>query len=323
MPRLRSAAPQRTGVAVPADGRLQLVLADGMALDVADHHLVIDAGDGLDELVASLPGGLDVRPGDLPALGLLALLPAEVPITHLNEVDDAAEFRLDADRDLQGDRIGAQAVDHHLHRAGKVRADAVHLVDEADAGHPILVGLAPDRLRLGLDARDGVEHDDPAVEHAKASLYFGREVDVAGSVDDVDHMVTPPGGRRGRGDRDPALPLLFHPVHGGGAFVRLADFVGHAGVEQDALGDRRLPGVDVGDDADIADVFDGTRPSHDRSSVPSRTTTGSGRRRGWPPPCDGYRLGASQQRRCCSQRRGVRRQAARTSADPCARGRRG
>ena len=61
----------------------------------------------------------------------------------------------------------------------EVRADAVHLVDEADARDAVLVGLAPDGLGLRLDAGDRVEHADGAVEHAQRSLDLGGEVDVA------------------------------------------------------------------------------------------------------------------------------------------------
>ena len=54
--------------------------------------------------------------------------------------------------------IGGQARAHHRDAAVEVGADAVHLVDERDARHPVAVGLAPHRLRLRLDAGDGVEH---------------------------------------------------------------------------------------------------------------------------------------------------------------------
>jgi hypothetical protein len=49
--------------------------------------------------------------------------------------------------------VGAQAVDDRLHRVFEGRADAVHLVDEADPRHAVAVGLAPDRFGLRLDAR--------------------------------------------------------------------------------------------------------------------------------------------------------------------------
>ena len=112
-----------------------------------------------------------------------------------------------------------------MSRRVEVGADAVHLVDEADAGDAVRVGLAPDRLGLRLDAADGVEDGDGAVEHAQRPLDLDREVDVAGRVDDVDPVVLPDGGRGGGGDGDAALLLLHHPVHGGGAVVDLTDLV--------------------------------------------------------------------------------------------------
>src|SRR4051812_36164133 len=64
-------------------------------------------------------------------------------------------------------------------------------------------------------------------------------------------MIAPKSRRCSRGDGDPALLLLRHPVHRCGAFVHLADLVDLLGVEEDALGDRGLACVDMGDDADI------------------------------------------------------------------------
>ena len=92
------------------------------------------------------------------------------------------------DRDLDRHGVRAEAVLDHLHAAPEVGAGAVHLVDEADARDAVSVGLAPDGLGLRLDAGDGVEDDDPAVEHAEAPLDLDREVDVAGRIDDVDAM---------------------------------------------------------------------------------------------------------------------------------------
>ena len=101
-----------------------------------------------------------------------------------------------------------------------------------------------------------VEHAHGAVEHAQRTLDFDGEVDVAGRVDDVEALAVPEGGRRGRRDRDAALLLLLHPVHGRGAVVHFADLVGLAGVIEDPLGRRRLAGIDVGHDAEVAVVLD-------------------------------------------------------------------
>ena len=72
------------------------------------------------------------------------------------------------------------------HGEVEVRAELVHLVDEADARDVVLVGLAPDRLGLGLDALLAVEHGDRAVEDAQRALDLDGEVDVARGVDEVD-----------------------------------------------------------------------------------------------------------------------------------------
>ena len=77
------------------------------------------------------------------------------------------------------------------------------------------------------------------------------EVHMARGVDDVDAMVAPLAGGRGRRDRDAALLLLLHPVHDGRALMDLADLVRNPGVEQDAFSRSGLAGIDVGHDADV------------------------------------------------------------------------
>ena len=161
-----------------------------------------------------------------------------------------------ADRNLNGDGVCLELGDDLIEGPLEVRTDAVHLVDETDARHAVLVGLAPHGLGLRLDAGDRVEHRDGAVEHAQRALDLGGEVDVARRVDDVDAVIAPEAGRRGRRDGDAALLFLLHPVHDGGAFVDFADLVRDPGVEQDPFCRRRLAGIDVGHDADIPRPFE-------------------------------------------------------------------
>jgi hypothetical protein len=66
--------------------------------------------------------------------------------------------------------VRGEAVDHRLDRALEVGADPVHLVDERDARHAVLVGLAPDGLGLRLDAGDRVEDGDGAVERSTSTV---------------------------------------------------------------------------------------------------------------------------------------------------------
>ena len=133
---------------------------------------------------------------------------------------------------------------------------AVHLVDEGDPRHAVLVGLMPDGLALGLDAFAGAEDHHAAVEHPQAPLHLGGEIDVAGRVDQVDLDVLPGEGDRGGVDRDAPLLLLGVVVGDGGALVDLAHAVAEAAVEQHPLGDGGLAGVDVGDHADVAEVVE-------------------------------------------------------------------
>ena len=183
-----------------------------------------------------------------------------------------AEVALGPDRQLDRHGVRAEPVDHRLDAALEVRADAVHLVDVGDARDVVLVRLAPDRLRLRLYAGHGVEQRDCTIEHAQRALDLDGEVDVARRVDDVDPMVGPLAGGRGRRDRDAALLLLLHPVHRRGALVDLAHLVGAAGVVEDALGRRRLARIDVGHDPDVPGLLERELARHGESLLCLRSS---------------------------------------------------
>ena len=99
---------------------------------------------------------------------------------------------------LTGIGLQFSRVADFVERAEEVGPFAVHLVDERDPRHVVLVGLMPDGFALGLDAFAGAEDHHAAVEHAQAPLDLGREIDVAGRVDQVDLDVLPGEGDRRR-----------------------------------------------------------------------------------------------------------------------------
>ena len=242
-----------------------------LALEVLVGERVVGLGDDLDHLLAPLRGvGLE-RLGDLDDVDLRAEVVAIQDRLHLDEVDDALEAVLAADRQLDRHRSRAEAVDDHVDAAPEVGAGAIELVDEADPRHGVLVRLAPDGLGLGLDAGHAVEDDDRAIEDAQAALDLDGEVHVPGRIDDVDLVVVPEAGRGRGGDGDAALLLLRHPVHRGRALVDLAELVDLLRVEEDSLGHGRLARVDVGNDPDVPRPGERYLAWHGRYS--SRTTT--------------------------------------------------
>jgi len=192
-----------------------------------------------------------------------------IPVNDRLAIDDIElpkEMILRSQRNEHRPRVRMELLAHRIDGRVKVRPDAVHLINKCNPGNPVLVGLPPDSLRLGLHAGHRVEHRDRAVQHAKGTLDLRREIDVAGGIDDVHPLLDglenlvnalflplrPRTGGGGRGDRNAALALLLHPIGHRGALVHLADLVDHAGVEKDALSERRLARIDVRGDADVA-----------------------------------------------------------------------
>src|SRR5699024_2956468 len=155
----RRPADHRVGLG--GDGQLphtgaDLLLGELFALEVLLHQLFGGLGDLLDELGAVLLGpGLQVL-GDLP--GLVRGTEAHITLgvtgpdhrLHRDQVDHADEVGLRTDRQLHHQRGGAEPGDDGLHRVVEVRTELVHLVDEADARHVVLVSLEPYRLRMTL-----------------------------------------------------------------------------------------------------------------------------------------------------------------------------
>ena len=250
-----------------ADGGLQLLDGDFLLHEDLLHEVVVAVGGGLQKLLAvqgRVFGELGRDGVHRLGVGHALVVGLEVPGSHGHEVHDAPEVILGTHGNLGGHGLRIQTVAHGLDGMEEVGTHAVVLVDEGDAGHAVTLGLAPHRLGLRLHAGNGIEYGDGAVEHAQGALYLGREVHVAGGVDDLEAVflavgcaagVLPKAGGGCGGDGHAALLLLDHPVHGGSAVVHLADLMSLARVVEDALGRRRLARVDVGHDADVARVL--------------------------------------------------------------------
>src|SRR5690606_16001161 len=96
------------------------------------------------------------------------------------------------------------------------------------------------------------ENADAAVKDFEGAIHFHGEVDVAGSIDDVEAMPLPEAGGGGGLNGDAALSFLRHEVHGGLALVHFAELVNFTGELEDALGGGGFAGVYVGENADVS-----------------------------------------------------------------------
>src|SRR5712664_2878000 len=178
----------------------------------------------------------------------------------LEEIDDPDEIIFTSEGELQRNGVGPKALSDGADDVVEIRAHAVHLVHEADTRDAVLVRLAPNRFRLRLHARDGVEHAHRAVQNAQRTFHFHGEVHMARRINNI-HAIflaeaVPGSGRRCARNGNAALALLLHPVHGGRAFIHRTDLVGHTRIEQDALRRRGLSGVDMRHDPDVAGILE-------------------------------------------------------------------
>ncbi len=155
---------------------------------------------------------------------------------------------------LHQERFGAQLFTQLFDDPKRIRAGAVHLVDERNARNLVTLHLAVDRDRLTLNAADAAQYQHGAVEDAQRSLHFDSKVDVAGRIDQVDLVSLVLDAGCGAGDRNPTLTLQFHMVHRGAIAVTadLFDLVNPSGVKQNPLAQGGFPRIDMGTNPDVS-----------------------------------------------------------------------
>jgi hypothetical protein len=146
-PLFLKAEPQKTGVKslamVPADSLVNLLGGEISCLEVGVEEFLGGLGDRLEQLLTILGGLIGEFGGDVDGLPHLAVVTLPDVTLHLDQIDDADEVGLGADRQLHDQRFGAETVDDRIDVGVEIGARAVELVDEADAGDAVAVGLAP------------------------------------------------------------------------------------------------------------------------------------------------------------------------------------
>ncbi len=127
----------------------------------------------------------------------------------------------------------------------------IDLVERGDDRQVVLEGEVAVGERLRLDPLGGVDDEHDAFTRRQRTADLVAEVDVAGRVDEVEDVVLPLDADVLRLDRDPPLAFEVHRVE-----VLLAHVAGldRSGQLEDAIRERRLAVVDVGDDREVANI---------------------------------------------------------------------
>ncbi len=146
------------------------------------------------------------------------------------------------------------------------QVDLVQDRDQLEPGLDCGIGVG-DGLRF--DPLGGVDHQQRSLARGEAARDLVGEVDVARGVDQMQVVLLAVVGRvgdpHGLGlDRDSALALEVHRVeHLGHVLAR----VDRPGELEDAVRERRLAVVDVGDDREVADPVHGSLVEVGRSRI--------------------------------------------------------
>ena len=174
---------------------------------------------------------------------------------HFDEVNYANKFVFRANGQLNRAGVSAQFFFNGVSRTDKIRTDTVHLIDVSNPRNVVFVCLAPYGFGLRFHPLHAVKAAHSTVQHTQRTFHLGREVHVAGSVNNVELAVFPHAVNSGRGNGDTSFAFLFHPVGYGRTIVRFANLMHFSRVVQNAFGCGGLTRINVRDNTDIADFL--------------------------------------------------------------------
>ena len=243
------------------------VVAPGQRADLhEERRILVDlrrrdtADDGLEEVVHTGVGQLlDQRRRGRPAVGDVRLALSLFLLVFVQVVDDPA-FEAGAVQHREIELLVVRAeldeeVEGLVECAGGVCVGPVGLVDDDDRPQPEPERSHEHVARLGHGALVGVDQQQHRVDHAEHTLHLAAEIGVARRVDDVDQVLLPLHRAVLGADGDAALALEVVAVHH--TLVDVGALAEHVGGAEDAVDQRRLAVIDVGDDGQVADLFSG------------------------------------------------------------------
>ena len=216
---------------------LDLLLGEGLALEVLLHELVVGLGhEFAKRLMRSLGSSAELL-GDL-GLGLLGAV--AMTGLHADEVDDAVEILAGAPGQRDGSQAHAKAFAEHVEAHIEVGVLLVHAIDEHGAGEAQVLGGVPKLDGGGLRALGGIDHEQGGLAHTHGRVGIADEIGIAGGVEHVDARALPVDRGDGGRDRELALDLFGVVVERGLGAVVAAQAGGLAGKVEHGLRERGL-----------------------------------------------------------------------------------
>ena len=240
---------------------LELVLGELLlAVQVLHHEIVVGLGHEVAQLVARGLGGIGVLGRNLLDALLLAA-GIEIARLHANDVDDALEVLVDADRNGHRSQTRTEARMQQRHGRVEVGVLAVDMVDEHGARQTHVLRLAPQLGGHDLRACHGVHHEQRHLGRLHGGQRVADEVGVAGRIKQVNLVVLVRNGGNGGADGEFAPDLLIVVVEVGFPVVRRAHAGRTAGDVQHRFGERCLAGAVLAHQHNVSHVF-GSRSCH-------------------------------------------------------------
>ena len=236
-----------------AQAALDLLLIERARVEVLLEQRVVALGGGFDELAAVLLDEL-LHVVRNRCLGALAV-GRRHECLQVEQVDDASEILLGADREVKRERPRRQVLAHSAHGAVEVGMLLVELVYHH---HPRLarsVAELPGDLGADGQVRVRTYHHHRPFRRAEAAEGLTGEIEKAWSVEDVDLEPAVLRESHSEVDRDLA-PLFFGlEVHGRRLLIGRAKARYGAGAEQHRLGQGRFAIVRVAQQDHVPDLF--------------------------------------------------------------------
>ena len=177
----------------------KLLLRQPALVEELGQQRVVRFGDVLDQFAVQLVDlVLPLRPWPAPRVNLPR--PAGGVVSDdlvAQDVQHLVEAGAGIDRQVHGKDARAVMLARRRQHLVKMRIEFVHRVDHQDLGDAEVRGVIPDPLGADADAVLGMDDDQGEVGHAQRAEGLADEVQVAGSVNDVELLAHPFGVEQG------------------------------------------------------------------------------------------------------------------------------